>query len=160
MTINNMKDLENIVNKYIVKALELTRDEIFQIISQKVSDYYNEDVFREPPTNTPDFYERTYNLMESLSATHVIKNGNIYEFRVGWDSEYLSFRYKKGFGDSKYNGITGLQVLNAFNSSTHGYTVQGEHNYWDEAINELNTKYGSLNNLFKINCKKVGLPIS
>ena len=160
MAIQNMKDLEKVVNKYIIKALELTRDEIFEVVSRKVSDYYNEEVFEHEPRDIPDFYQRTGNLMELLSATNITSNGNGYEFRVGWDSEYLQFRYPKGFGKSKYNGITGLQVLQAFDSGTHGYTVQGNHNYWTEVFEELNSKYGSIVNLFKENCKKVGLPIT
>lgn len=159
MAINNIKDLENIVNRYIVKALELTRDEIFDVVSQKVIDYYNEDVFEEEPINRPDYYQRTGHLMESLTASHITKNENGYEFRVGWDDDYLTFRYPKGFGKSKYNGITGLQVLEAFDSETHGYTVYGSHNYWTEALNELGNKQGLIE-LFKKNCKKVGLPIT
>ena len=160
MAIQNMKDLEKVVHKYIIKALELTRDEIFEVVSRKVSDYYNEEVFEHEPRDIADLYQRTGNLMESLSATHIPSNGNGYEFRAGWDSEYLQFHYPKGFGKSKYNGITGLQVLQAFDGSTHGYTVQGNHNYWTEVFEELNSKYGSIVNLFKENCKKVGLPIT
>lgn len=159
MAINNMKDLENVVNKYIVKALELTRDEIFEVISRKVSDYYNEEVFEYNPRDMPDFYQRTGKLMESLSASHITKNGNGYEFRVGWDDDYLTFRYPKGFGKSKYNGITGLQVLHAFDTSTHGYTVQGSHNYYTEALNELGNESGLIER-FKKNCKRIGLPIT
>ena len=159
MAIHNMKELEKVVNKYIIKALELTRDEIFEVVSRKVSDYYNEEVFEYEPRDIPDFYQRTGNLMESLSATHITSNGNGYEFRVGWDSEYLQFRYPRGFGKSKYNGITGLQVLQAFDSGTHGYTVQGEHNYWTEALNELGNEKGIIE-LFKKNCKRVGLNIT
>ena len=159
MAIQNMKDLEKVVNKYIIKALELTRDEIFEVVSRKVSDYYNEEVFEHEPRDMPDFYQRTGNLMESLSATHITSNGNGYEFRVGWDSEYLQFRYPKGFGKSKYNGITGLQVLQAFNSGTHGYTVSGSHNYFQEALDELGGESGIINR-FKTNCKRVGLNIT
>ena len=159
MAIQNMKDLEKVVNKYIIKALELTRDEIFEVVSRKVSDYYNEEVFEHEPRDTPDFYQRTGNLMESLSATHITSNGNGYEFRVGWDSEYLQFHYPKGFGKSKYNGITGLQVLQAFDSGTHGYTVSGSHNYFQEALDELGGESGIINR-FKTNCKRVGLNIT
>lgn len=159
MAIQNMKDLEKVVNKYIIKALELTRDEIFEVVSRKVSDYYNEEVFEHEPRDIPDFYQRTGNLMESLSATHITSNGSGYEFRVGWDSEYFQFHYPKGFGKSKYNGITGLQVLQAFDSGTHGYTVQGNHNYWTEALDELGNEQGIIE-LFKKNCKRVGLNIT
>ena len=159
MAIQNMKDLEKVVNKYIIKALELTRDEIFEVVSRKVSDYYNEEVFEHEPRDIPDFYQRTGNLMESLSATNITSNGNGYEFRVGWDSEYLQFRYPKGFGKSKYNGITGLQVLQAFDSGTHGYTVSGSHNYFQDALDELGGESGIINR-FKTNCKRVGLNIT
>lgn len=159
MAINNMKNLENIVNKYMVKAMELTRDEIFEVVSRKVSDYYNEPVFQHDPIDVPDYYQRTGNLIESLTTTHVTENGNGFEFRVGWDEEYLSFTYPKGFGKSKYNGITGLQVLQAFDSGTHGYTVSGSHNYFQEALDELGGKLGIINR-FKANCKRVGLPIT
>ena len=159
MAIQNMKDLEKVVNKYIIKALELTRDEIFEVVSRKVSDYYNEEVFEHEPRDIPDFYQRTGNLMESLSATNITSNGSGYEFRVGWDDDYLTFRYPKGFGKSKYNGITGLQVLQAFDSGTHGYTVQGNHNYWTEALDELGNEKGIIE-LFKKNCKRVGLNIT
>ena len=159
MAINNMKDLENMVNKYIVKAMEFTRDEIFEVVSRKVSDYYNEEVFEHPPHDIPDYYQRTGNLMESLSATHITQRGNLFEFRVGWDEEYLTFRYPKGFGKSKYNGITGLQVLQAFDSGTHGYTVSGSHNYFQEALDELGGESGIINR-FKTNCKRVGLNIT
>lgn len=159
MAIQNMKDLEKVVNKYIIKALELTRDEIFEVVSRKVSDYYNEEVFEHEPKDIPDFYQRTGNLMESLSATNITSNGNGYEFRVGWDSEYLQFHYPKGFGKSKYNGITGLQVLQAFDSGTHGYTVSGSHNYFQEALDELGGESGIINR-FKTNCKRVGLNIT
>lgn len=159
MAINNMKDIEKMVNKYIVKAMELTRDEIFEVVSRKVSDYYNEEVFEHPPHDIPDYYQRTGNLMESLTASHITQHGNLFEFRVGWDSEYLSFRYPKGFGKSRYNGITGLQVLQAFDSGTHGYTVSGSHNYFQEALDELGGESGIINR-FKTNCKRVGLNIT
>lgn len=157
-TFRNYNEFEKFFNSKLQKAMELTRDEVFEVVSSKVSDYYNEDVFTTPPTDVPDYYQRTGNLMESLTATHVTKNGDGFEFRVGWDEEYLTFRYPKGFGNSRYNGITGLQVLQAFDSGTHGYTVSGEHNYWTEALDELGNEVGIIER-FKKNCKRVGLPI-
>lgn len=161
--IQNIKDLDKVFEPYLEKAMLLTRDEIFEVVSRKVSDYYNEPVFSDPDPTEPNYYSRTGQLMESLTATHITKSGNAMEFRVGWDDDYLTFRYPRGFttkkyGD-KYNGITGLQVLQAFNSGTHGYTVDGEHNYWDEALAELGGEQGIINR-FKANCKKVGLPIT
>ena len=157
--IQNIKDLDKVFEPYLEKAMILTRDEIFEVVSRKVSDYYSEPVFSDPEPTEPDYYSRTGQLMESLTATHISKNGDSMEFRVGWDDEYLTFRYPKGFGKSKYNGITGLQVLQAFDSGTHGYTVSGSHNYFQEALDELGGELGIINR-FKANCKKVGLSIT
>jgi len=147
-----MKDLENMVNKYIVKAMELTRDEIYEVILIKVSKYYNEDVLEHPSTDVIDYNKKRGNPLESLSASHITRNGNAFEFQVKWDDDYLTFRYPGGYvrsgSNGKYNAITELQ---AFNSGTH--------NYFNEVIDEINTHYGSIMGLFKQNCKKVGLPI-
>ena len=155
-----MKDLENIVNKYIIKALELTRDEIAHVIAKKVLEYYSEDVFSPPDTATPDTYVRTGKMANNFQKSDIITVNNGFEFWCGWDDDYLTFRYPKGFnGKGKiYNGITGKEVLDAFNSATHGYTVQGKHNYWYESITELGGDTG-ITDLFRQNCKKVGLPI-
>lgn len=159
-TFNNMKDLEKMLDPYFQKAAIKTRDEIFEIMSNKVSEYYNEPVFSDPDPTEPDYYERTGRLMESLTASHVTKTKNGYEFTVGWDSDYLSFRYPKGFESSRsfFNGITGSQVLYAFNHSTHGFTVDGEHNYFDEAIDEINSR-GGADGIFIKHLKKLGVPI-
>ena len=160
--IRSMNDLTKIIESRFIKALEMTRDEIFDVISRKVSEYYQESVFSSPDEREPDFYNRTGRLMDSLTASHIKKNANCYEFTVGWDDDYLIFRYSSGFVksgyDSKYNGITGLQVLKAFNSGSHGYTVHGDHNYWDEAIDELGGQHGILNK-FKKNLKTCDIPI-
>ena len=161
-TFRNYNEFEKFFNSKLQKAMELTRDEVFEVVSSKVSDYYNEDVFATPPIDVPDYYERTGTLMESLSGGHVIKQGNTYSFTVGFDDDYLEFRYSGGFTTrrygSKYNAITGEQVLQAFNSGTHGYTVQGSHNYWDEALDEINSR-GGLDGILKMNLIKLGVPI-
>ena len=161
-TFKNYNEFEKFFNSKLQKAMELTRDEVFEVVSRKVSDYYNEDVFATPPTDVPDYYERTGTLMESLSGGHVIKQGNAYSFTVGFDDDYLEFRYSGGFTTrrygSKYNAITGEQVLQAFNTGTHGYTVQGSHNYWDEALDEINSR-GGLDGILKRNLIKLGVPI-
>ena len=161
-TFRNYNEFEKFLNSKLQKAMELTRDEVFEIVSGKVSDYYNEDVFATPPTDIPDYYERTGTLMESSTGGHVIKQGNNYSFIVGFDDEYLEFRYNGGFTTrkygSRYNAITGEQVLQAFNSGTHGYIVQGSHNYWDEALDEINSR-GGMNGILKKHLVKLGVAI-
>src|SRR5574344_13109 len=153
--INSMNQMEKVVTPYIRKAMELTRDRIFEVVSQKVSDYYNERVFSPPDEDGPDVYVRTGRLMESLSATHIEQSGNTLSFRVGFDKEYLEFHYPfSGRGIP----ATGLDVLTWMDNRSHGGTVLGKHSYWTEAINELGGQTG-LMKIFKDNCKTVGLPL-
>jgi hypothetical protein len=160
--IGNINDFEKIVSSYLIEALTLTRDEIFSVVSQKVIDYYYEPVFDNDDPTQPVYYKRTGKLLEELSATNITKNGDAYEFTVGWPDDYLRFRYSGGFvitgSNGSYNKATGQKVLTWMNSESHGGTVDGEHRFWDEAISELNGKKGIIE-LFKSNCKKVGLPI-
>lgn len=157
--IRNLKDLEKLVNGYIVKALELTRDEIFDTLWNKVNDYYNEEVFNNDPANEPVVYERTFSLMNNLTASKIEQSGKSFSFTVGWDNDYLVFKYP-GNSHWKHNiYATGRDVLEYMNDRSHGGTVGGSHAYIDEAMNEIDVKYGSISNLFILNCKKVGIPI-
>ena len=75
--ISNIDGLGKVLMPYIEKAMKMTRDVIFEIISQKVIDYYNEPVFSPPGRTEPDYYDRTGKLMESLSASAVSRDGII-----------------------------------------------------------------------------------
>lgn len=155
--IKNISDLNKAFEPYLEKAMLLTRDEIFKVVSQKVMDYYNEPVFDNEDSSEPKYYKRTYTLMENLTASHVNKSGNTLSFSVGWDDDYLQMRYENQFHPQQL-GATGLSILKSFNYSKHGWTVDGEHDYWDEALEELGGETGIVK-LFMTNCKKVGLPI-
>lgn len=161
-TIKSLKDLNKVLDPYIKRALEMTRDEIFEIFARKITEYYEEPVFSPPDQDVPDYYQRTGQLMESLTASNVTKSGNGFEFKVGFDDDYLVYHYPTGFSHPKYgnmyNGITGAQVIEAMNAGTHGYTVKGNHHYLDEIINEIGGNAGVIKR-FKKNLKKLGLNI-
>ena len=78
--IKNMADLENTVNKYLIKALELTRKEIYMVMANKIIEYYTENVFSEPDSSAPEYYERTFKLINSLKYSDITKGSNGYEF--------------------------------------------------------------------------------
>ena len=162
--IQNIKDLDKAFEPYLEKAMILTRDEIFEVVSRKVSDYYNEPVFNDPDPTEPDYYNRTGTLMESLTASHVTKSGNSMEFRVGWDDEYISYTYpgwkrRWGRGLAGKNYATGDDVLTYFNTGRHGGDeFTGDHNYFDEALEEIKSR-GGIDNILKKNLKKLGVPI-
>lgn len=160
--IKDIKDLSKQVNKLLEKAMKLTRDIIYNIVLDKVEDYYEEVVF--DGFAEPSDYGRTHKLVTNLKSSPIKFDGN-FSFTVGWEDDYLEYRYsgwekQYGRGKSGVNQATGEDVLRYFNSGRHGGNAfRGEHNYWDEVFEELDDKYGGISNLFKQNCKKVGLPI-
>lgn len=153
--IKDFNELKAKIDKCIVAALEQTRRAVGGVLLNKILDYYEE--------YDPTKYQRTNHLIDSLASESeysldrgkVAKTKDGYEFKVGWDDAYLSFYYKNA---------TGRMVLEWLNNKTHGgweYDNNGdlfEHRFFTEAIEELGGEDG-VKNLFKQNCKKVGLPI-
>lgn len=148
--IRSMDDLINMINEYLMQAMTMTRDQIFEVLSNKVVAYYNEPVFSPPDPTVPKVYSRTGALLESLTASNIEKDGNGIKCKIGWEDDYLSLTYS--------GGASGLEVLTWMDSSSHGGTISGSHNYFTEAINELGGALGIVK-LFKKNCIAVGLPI-
>ena len=67
-TIKNLKDLDRIIQPYIKRAMELTRDEIAEIIQNHVDEYYEEQFFvNNSPQNKPYSYRRTNKFKDALS---------------------------------------------------------------------------------------------
>lgn len=156
--IKNLGQLQKELNSRIIKAMELTKEEIFDVVFQKVVQYYNEPVFSLPDETEPDVYRRTGRLMESLTASHVVATSNGFQFTVGWDDDYLTFRYP---GNPTWEGnvpATGFDVLSWMDDKLHGYTVSGNHRFWSEALSELGGKPGILS-IFESNLTKCGVPL-
>ena len=66
-TIKNLKDLDRIIQPYIKRAMELTRDEIAEIIQNHVDEYYEEQFFvNNSPQNKPYSYRRTNKFKDAL----------------------------------------------------------------------------------------------
>ncbi len=146
--IKNMGQLNQILESRLVKAMKMTRDTIFEVATSKLLEYYEEPVFN--GSSEPKVYQRTYELMSAPKSSDIKNIGNGYQFTVGFDDEYLTFRYS--------GGATGIQVLEWYNSESHGGTVPGSHKFWDETLEQLGNKIGILN-LFRENCRKCGIPI-
>ena len=155
--IKDFNELKLKIDKCIVAALERTRREVGGVLLEKTMDYYDE---YDPVQYTRE-KETTFTLLDSLASESkysldkgkVTKTNDGYEFKVGWDDTYLNFHYKQA---------TGRMVLEWFDDKSHGgwlYDNNGdrfEHKFFTEAIEELGGEKG-IENLFKQNCKKVGL---
>ena len=157
MIIKNINDLNRAIQPYIIRAMEMTENKIFDVISAKVNDYYDE--------YEPKDYHRTGTLKESLTASPIQSDNGLFSFTVGFDDDYLTFQYPGwptvyGRATGGVNPATGHDVLSLyFNNKLHGAPpIPGKHRFWDEAIAELGGENGIIQ-LFKENLKKVGLPI-
>ena len=150
------------INKMKIKKIHFAWDQfdlsIYEKLKEKVDAYYNEPVFSESNPTIPDVYQRTNTLKDSLFEPVITQNGNTAILTTGFEDDYLSFEYSGNPQWKKNKPATGQDVLEYFNSSSHGGTVKGSHDFWDEAIEELGGEQGIVD-LFKRNCKKVGLPI-
>lgn len=152
----NIRQLEYEIESRLVEALNLTKEEIYNIVHKKALEYYSEPVFDDPDSTTPNVYKRTNRLANSLRRS-VESDGNGYLLKVGWENDYLGFRYPSFSSTGMFP--SGFQVLQWFNSSSHGGIVPGSHNFWDEAINEMGGETGIIG-IFKKNLRAVGLNVA
>lgn len=165
-----MKDLDKLIKPYIEKAMILTRDEITAIIQKHVDEYYEEKFFvQNSPQNKPYKYHRTNKFKEALEDVQPVKYSNgKFSFRVGFSEDYLEFEYDGGAtgfevlgwaSEGAHGGIYGNATKDFLGMPTNDRYGSGDVFFWNDAMIEIEQKYGSLKQLFINNCRKVGLPI-
>lgn len=143
--IKSMNDLSKILEARIKKALEMTQDEIWEVIQNHIDAYYSE--------YSPKKYIRTFKFQtESLIKTKVIKDGNKLSCTVEIDPEYLHYTYPGGYA-------TGLGVAMEANQQSHG-GIQDDSfgRFWDDSMAELGLAPGILY-IMKKNLKACGVPV-
>lgn len=155
--IKSIKELNKILEKRISKALAETQEIIGECIQESIEEYYNEKVFRGGTSSTPAIYSRTYQLLNSLVKTKVIKNGNTITCQVGISDDYLNYKYP---GTDGWDGIdaTGRDVLNWNKYGSHGGTVDGDWRIWEEAMQTLSGESGIMQILIS-KLKKYGINV-
>lgn len=168
--IKNMKDLDKLIKPYIEKAMILTRDEIIAIIQKHIDEYYEEKFFvQNSPQNKPYKYHRTNKFKEALEDVQPVKYSNgKFSFKVGFSEDYLEFEYDGGAtgfevlgwaSEGAHGGIYGNATKDFMGLPTNDKYGDGNVFFWNDAMIEIEQKYGSLKQLFISNCRKVGLPI-
>lgn len=141
--IKSMSDLTKIIESRIQQALKMTQQEIFEVIQQHIVDYYHEF--------TPHMYQRTWEFLDSLIKTNIVKTNGTISCTVEIDKDYLSYRYK--------GGATGLEVVTYANQHSHGGVYDDDFGqFWDDAMAELGLAPG-IKYLMKKNLKKCSVPI-
>lgn len=141
--IKSMSDLTKIIESRIQQALKMTQQQIFEVIQQYIADYYHE--------YTPRIYQRTWEFLDSLIKTNIVKMNGTISCTVEIDKDYLSYRYK--------GGATGLEVANYANQHSHGGVYDDDFGqFWNDAMTELGLEPG-IKYLMKKNLKKCGVPV-
>lgn len=143
--IKSISDLSKILEPRIQKALEMTQDEIWEIIQNHIDAYYKE--------YDPKKYVRTERFkLDSLIKTKVVNEmGKLY-CTVEIDPDYLHYTYPGGYA-------TGLGVAILANEHSHGGVYSDDFGcFWDDALSEIGLAPGVLY-IMKQNLKKCGVPV-
>ena len=148
VVIKNPNDLIKILDARVSQALKMTQNEIYKVIQSSLSEYYHEPVFG--GSSIPKQYERLYKMLNSIVKTDIARSGNSFSCTVGVDEGYLNYTYP--------GGATGREVWEWANANTHGGTVEGNLEVWNNAIDSLGGEQGIIN-LMKQNLKKCGVPV-
>lgn len=156
--ITSKTQLKQLLEQRATFALKSTQKIVGICIQESIDEYYREKVFNGGVSCIPKVYERTWELLNSLVKTDVVKVGNTLQCTVGISDEYLNYKYP---GSNWENNIpaTGRDVLEWNNSDgSHGYTVSGDWKIWEQAMQSLSGESGILS-IFESNLKKYGIPI-
>ena len=170
LTFNTINEIKEYIIKQSKKALEDERDRIFNILNDFLHQYYTEF--------TPEYYERTYQLLQSCVRTEVVQNGdNGWKARVYFDWKNLDYSIKY-FTDERwkiedgyinpfsYSGMTShngsfpnngdaYKVVESAMHGSHGGYIDGTA-IWDEGIEKIKQNFRSE---LKTILRKNGIPI-
>lgn len=141
-----LDEITNDIKKKASKAVQMTRDEIYEAVHTYLFMWYAD--------YAPKMYKRTYEFLNSLIKLDVSINGNSIHTEVKISEDYLGHTYSDGEQPS------GLEVANWANKAFHG--VKGETqiprdvSFWTDAINALGGEAG-IEAILKKNLKACGL---
>ena len=147
--VRSMTEIERALKNRMSQALKMTRDEVYKAVQESLTRYYHEPVFES--SSMPKMYERLYHFLNSVIKTNVEIVGNNISCTVEVDRDYLSQPYTVG-------GATGQEIWEWANDKTHGGTVKGNLEVWNDAIDSLGGEKGILN-IMKQNLIKCGIPV-
>lgn len=133
-TVSSISELVNEIKSRCQKAVQMTRDEIYETIDTYIYAFYGD--------YSPVMYERTYSFADSLIKLDVSVLGTSVTTEVKIDEGYLGSTYSTG------NNPSGMQVAEAANAGMHGalgdgfYAVPGSVSFWDDALSALGGQAG------------------
>lgn len=145
MVFKNEKQLKDFLLKKCKSALIKSQEQVYQIINRFVKEFYSEF--------SPEIYERTYQLFQSLVKSDIVFTGNGYRAEVYFDLS--SIDYITGSKPS------GEQVMQAADYGRHGAMGLAVANFkgtsiWYESLDILNSE--AINTLKRMLVSE-GIPI-
>lgn len=122
-TIKNIAQLQSALDKYAAYITDKMADKVKGTIEEFIKYYYHE--------YTPEFYDRTWNFLNSIVRTEAVKNGDTWCAKVYIDT---SITYN--------NGWTMKGTAEQANEGWHGWyhAVQvGDSHFWNDAMEEIHS---------------------
>jgi hypothetical protein len=131
---NSPKGQVDLIEDSSIRAsLKEAQNLLHAILYEKVRDYYD--------SYTPKYYERTYNFLNSIRTTPIIREGNQYTFTVYFDEDMGTHPSIMG-GEDGYVPILleeGWQWKNDTTNKHHFSYYEG-FNFVEKAIDEFNLR--------------------
>lgn len=142
MVFKNEKELERFLMRKSRQALLKAQDKVYGIIKKFVYKFYND--------YNPEWYDRTYQLLESLVQSRIVSDGKGYKVEIYFDLDKLQYSKPAWQGGEPPSGE---QVFEAAKQGLHGAIgdagggwsylyVAGDTgvNIWSDPIRELDVK--------------------
>lgn len=144
MVINNYSELQKLLDNSIQYVLQKIQQDIYDIIEEFILQYYNESVFN--GTNVPKKYFRTYQFLNSLVKSSIVKSNNTYTIEVYIDTNSLNY------------SISGQKVVEWANNKSHGGIVKGDLRVFDDSV-EFITNNKKITKAFISYLKELGITV-
>lgn len=138
-TFKTTSEMENYIKSKMQVALVKTQDKIHEVIEKYIAQFYGEW--------SPEYYERTYQLFNSLVRTECVSTGNGYTISVYLDADRMN--HSKKFINMEGRIFSGANqgwdektILStaATGAKSHGGWVSGTKIWTDPMKNELSKK--------------------
>lgn len=132
-TYNSIEEVVADIQKKMGSAIIKAQEQIYEIINRFIKEYYSEF--------TPEQYQRTYQLYQSLVKSEIQKTPTGYKARVYFDVDKLDY-YMKTINGHQYKNTGSDWENKTLYSAAHGYHggYKSGTAIYDDPIEILNTE--------------------
>lgn len=153
--INNSNELQKVIDNILIKAVDRTTD----ILLRKLEDIIDDVVYGwESPSDDPWKPNRTHEFQESWIKTKAIASSHIIQSDIFQDISVMKHRQNvdgKGNDVHDPDDVANLaDIIISGQGYGFGYAEGIERDFWSKWIIYVDS---NINNIFKDECKKLGL---